>query len=103
MLPVLGHTCDLDVALGLELEAWDVVIDCCPFEDLVQLSLGEDQRPPSEAAVVGPQGQSHDNRVKVYFHGSPGGWGFVSPVPSSRGASLSRSLLNLASCCPGCL
>lgn len=25
--------------LGLELEAWDMVINSCPFEDLVQLSL----------------------------------------------------------------
>lgn len=83
--------------MGLELEAWDLVINSCPFEDLVQLSLGEDERPLSEAAVVGPRGQSHDNRIKVYLHGSPDGWEFASPVPSSSGASASRSLLNLAS------
>lgn len=86
--------------MGLELEAWHMVINSCPFEDLVQLSLGEDQRALSEAAVVGPQGQSH-NRVKVYLHGSPDGWELVSPVPPSRGASASRSLLNLAFRCPG--
>lgn len=86
--------------MGLELEAWDMVINSCPFEDLVQLSLGEDQRPLSKAAVVGPQGQSHDNRIKVYLHGSPDGWEFVSSVPSSSGASASRSLLNLASRLP---
>lgn len=86
--------------MGLELEAWDMVINSCLFEDLVQLSLGEDQRLLSVAAVVGPQGQSHDDRVKVYLCGSLDGWEFLSPVPSFRGASTSRSLLNLGSCCP---
>lgn len=36
--------------LGLELEAWGMVINSCPFEDLVQLSLGEDQRPLSNSS-----------------------------------------------------
>lgn len=80
-----------------------MVINSCPFEDLVQLSLGEDQRLLSVAAVVGPQGQSHDDRVKVYLRGSPDGWEFVSPVPSPRWASTNRSLLNLGFCCPSCL
>lgn len=43
--------------LRWELEARYVVMDSYPFEDLVQLSPDEDQRPLREAAVVGAQGR----------------------------------------------
>lgn len=101
LLPVLGHTCELEVAAGTGAGGMGSGDKFLSTEDLVQLSLGEDQRPLNKAAVVGLQGQTHDNKVKVYFHGSPDGWKFVFPVPSSRGTSESRFLLNVASSCPG--
>lgn len=45
-----------------------MAMDSYPFEDLVQLSPAEDQRPLREAAVVGAQGQTHDSRVNVCLH-----------------------------------
>lgn len=71
--------------LGWESEAGHMVMNSYLFEDLVQLSLGEDQRPLREAAVVGAQGQTHDSGVIDVCVGALTGGNLCSGYPHPEG------------------
>lgn len=62
-----------------------MVMNSCPFEEMVQLSPGEDPRPLREAAVVGAQGQTHDGKVNVCLHEVLTGGDWVLGALTQRG------------------